>query len=98
MVKNLSAKQKPGLILGWEDTLEKVMATHSICAEEFHGQRSRQATVPGVSELDMTEPYRSCFLPFRIIQLVFFGLCITKKLAYKKLFKLTESTSCFGIS
>ena len=51
--------------------------------EGFPRQRSLRATVHGVSELDTTVPLTlSCFLPFRIIQLVFFGLCITQKLAY----------------
>ena len=43
MVKNLSSVQETWVqSLGWEDPLEKVMATHSsILAGEFHGQRSQ---------------------------------------------------------
>ena len=42
MVKNLPATQETGVLsLGWEDSLEKGMATHSnILAWEIHGQRS----------------------------------------------------------
>ena len=45
MVKNLPANagdiRDVGLIPGWEETLEKEMATHhSILAGESHGQRS----------------------------------------------------------
>ena len=41
-VKNLTEFiGDPGLIPGWEDPLEKEMATHSIfLLGEFHGQRS----------------------------------------------------------
>ena len=41
-VKNLPAMQKIQVqSLGWEDLLEKGIATHSsILAREFHGQRS----------------------------------------------------------
>ena len=43
--------------LGWEDPLEKEMATHSsILAWEIHGQRSLVAYSPwGPKESDMTE-------------------------------------------
>ena len=43
--------------LGWEDPLEKEMATHSsILAGESHGQRSLVVYSPwGRKELDMTE-------------------------------------------
>ena len=43
--------------LGWEDPLEKEMATHSsILAWEIHGRRSLVAYSPwGPKELDMTE-------------------------------------------
>ena len=43
--------------LGWEDSLEKEMATHSsILASESHGQRSLVGYSPwGQKELDMTE-------------------------------------------
>ena len=42
MVKNLPAMQEAQVpSLGWDDPLEKRMATHSsILAGEFHGQRS----------------------------------------------------------
>ena len=42
MVKNLPAMQETWVLsLGWENPLEKGMATHSIfCAGEFHEQRS----------------------------------------------------------
>ena len=43
--------------LGWEDPLEKGMATHSIFLHgEFHGQRSLAGFSPGgCKESDMTE-------------------------------------------
>ena len=42
MVKNLPATQESLVqCLGWEDALEKGLATHSsILAGEFHGQRN----------------------------------------------------------
>ena len=42
MVKNLSGEQEMQvLFLGWEDNLEKEVATHSsILAWKIHGQRS----------------------------------------------------------
>ena len=42
VIKNLPAKQETRVqSLGWEDLLEKEMATHSsIFAEKSHGQRS----------------------------------------------------------
>ena len=58
MVKNLAAVQETWVqFLGWEDPLEKGMATHtSILAEEFHGQRSLPGYSPwGCKELDMTK-------------------------------------------
>ena len=40
-IKNLPAMQETQLqSLGWEDLLEKGMATHSGILAEFHGQRS----------------------------------------------------------
>ena len=62
MVKNLSAIQQTQIwFLGWEDTLEKGMATHSIFLPgEFHGQRSLVGYSPwGCIQLDTTEWY--CF-------------------------------------
>ena len=57
MVKNLPAKQEMQVqSLGWEDLLEKEMATHSgILPGKSHGQRAWWATVHGHKELDMTE-------------------------------------------
>ena len=57
MVKNLPAKETQVHSLGWEDPLEKGMATHSsILAEEFHGQRSLAGYSPwGPKELEMIE-------------------------------------------
>ena len=61
VVKNWPAMQDTG----WEDLLEKEMTTHSSqysCLEKSPGQRSlacswghKEATVPGVTESDMTE-------------------------------------------
>ena len=58
MVKNLSAVQETQVSsLGWEDALEKGMATHSsILAWEFHGQRSLAGYSPwGRKELHTAE-------------------------------------------
>ena len=59
MVKNLPAIQDTQVrSLGWEDPLEKGMATHSsiFLPEEFHGQRSLVGYSPwGCKELDTTE-------------------------------------------
>ena len=51
LVKNLPAMQEaPVHFLGWEDPLEKGMATFSsILAWKFHGQRSLKPTVHGVT-------------------------------------------------
>ena len=51
-VKNLPAMQENWVqSLGWEDPLEKDMATHtSILAGEFHGQRSLACTVHGITK------------------------------------------------
>ena len=51
-VKNLPAMQENWVqSLGWEDPLEKDMATHtSILAGEFHGQRSLAGTVHGITK------------------------------------------------
>ena len=53
MLKNLPAMQETQVqSLGWEDPLEKGMATHSsILAGEFHGQRS----LAGYSQLSGKE-------------------------------------------
>ena len=52
MVKNLPAMQETQVrSLGWEDPLEKGMATHSsILPREFHGQGAWQATVHGFTK------------------------------------------------
>ena len=58
MVKNLPAMQETWVCsLGWEDPLEKGMATHSsILAWKFHEQRSLTGdSSSGHRELDMTE-------------------------------------------
>ena len=59
MVKNFPVMQETQVqSLGWEDLLEKGMATHSsILAWRFpHGQRSLVGYSPwGGKELDMTE-------------------------------------------
>ena len=58
MVKNLPAMQETQVqSLGWEDPLEKGMATHSsILAGESQGQRSLMGYSPwGCNELDMTQ-------------------------------------------
>ena len=56
--KNLPAMQETRVqSLGWEDPLEKGMATHCVFLPgEFHGQRSLAGYSPwGCRELDMTE-------------------------------------------
>ena len=63
MVKNPPAMQEMQVqFWGWENSLEKGMATHcsilffvvvlhsSILPGEFHGQRNLVATVPGISK------------------------------------------------
>ena len=47
--------------LGWEDPLEKEMATTPVFLPgKSHGQRTRQATVLGVTQSDMTEQPTPC--------------------------------------
>ena len=58
MVKNFPVMQETWVqSLGWEDLLEKGMATHSsILPREFHGQGSLVGYSPwGRKELDKTE-------------------------------------------
>ena len=58
MVKNLTIMQETQVqSLGWEDPLEKGMATHSsILPGEFHGQKSLVGYSPwDCKELDTTE-------------------------------------------
>ena len=54
MVKNLSAMQETWVqSLGWEEPLEKEMATHSFLPGEFHGQISLASYSPwGLKESD----------------------------------------------
>ena len=56
-IKNLLAKQESQVwFLGWEDSLEKGMATHSSIAWESHGKRSLAGYSPWChKESDMTE-------------------------------------------
>ena len=56
-VKNLPAMQEMWVrSLGWEDPLEKGMATHSSILGEFHGQRRLAGFSPwGHKESDTTE-------------------------------------------
>ena len=64
MVKNLQGMQETLVrSMGWEDPLEKGMATHSsICLENPHGQRSLLDYSPcGHKELDMTERLSSLY-------------------------------------
>jgi len=73
VVKNPPAMQETWVqSLGWEDSLEEEMATHSsILAWRFHGQRSLAGYSPQGKELDMTEQLslfdaqflRECFSP-----------------------------------
>ena len=61
MVKNLPSMQETQVrSLGWEDALEKEMATYGnlllFLPREFHGQRSLVGYSPwGHKELDVTE-------------------------------------------
>ena len=57
MVKNTPAMQETRVrCLGWEDPLEKGMATHSSILGEFHGQRRLAGFSPwGHKESDTTE-------------------------------------------
>ena len=57
MVKNTPAMQETRVrCLGWEDPLEKGMATHSSILGEFHGQRSLVGySTWGCKELDTIE-------------------------------------------
>ena len=65
MVKHLPAMWETWVrSLGWEDPLEKEMATHSSTLGKFHGWRSLVGYSPwGCKELDMTEqPHFNPFL------------------------------------
>ena len=58
LVKNMPTRQETWVqSLGWDDPLEKGMATHSsICPGKSHGQRSLEGYSPqDRKELDMTE-------------------------------------------
>ena len=57
-VKNMPAMQETQVqSLGWEDFLEKEMATHSsiLALEKLMDRGTWRATVHGVAELDRTE-------------------------------------------
>ena len=64
MVKNPPAMQETQVrSLGWEDSLEKEMASHSSMPGEFHGRRSPVDSSPwGHKESDMTEQFHFSFL------------------------------------
>jgi len=58
MINNLPVMRETQVrSLGWEDPLEKGMATHSVfLPEEFHGWRSLAGYCPwGCKESDVTE-------------------------------------------
>ena len=57
VLENLLAKQETGVqSLGWEDPLEKGMATPAFLPGESHAQRSLAGCTPqGLTESDMTE-------------------------------------------
>ena len=63
----------PGSILGWEDPLEKEMATHfSILAWEVHGAMTEEPSglqSQGSQESDITQPLRhqSCQIQYRTL-------------------------------
>ena len=63
----------PGSILGWEDPLEKEMATHfSILAWEVHGPRTEEPSglqSLGSQESDITQPlsHQSCQIKYRTL-------------------------------
>ena len=55
-VKNLPAMQETGLrSLGWEDPLEKGMATHSVCSPGEFTEEPEGYSPWGHKELDTTE-------------------------------------------
>ena len=73
MVKRLPTMRETQVqFLGWEDLLEKEMATHScILPGKSHGQRSLVDYSPwGRKELDMTERLNFHFLSLQITQLL----------------------------
>ena len=59
-----------GSTLGWEDTLEKEMATHSsILACKIHGRRRLVAYSPwGCKESDMTEQLHFFFTSVEVME------------------------------
>ena len=78
MVKNLPAVQETGVwSLGWEDPLEKEMATHSsIHAWRFHGRRSLASySLQGHKESDMTE--QLTYLKYNDLHFISFS-CVTQ--------------------
>jgi len=62
MVKSLLAMWETWVrFLGWEDSLEKEMATTPVFLPgKSHGQRTWRATVLGVTQSDMTEQLTPC--------------------------------------
>ena len=57
VVKNLSANAEDTDSLGWDNSLEKEMATHSstFCLENSMDRGAWQTTIPGVADSDTTE-------------------------------------------
>ena len=73
MVKNLPATQENQVqFLGWEDPLEKGMATHSSILDwRIHGQRSLAGYSPGGRKEKDTTKWLTLSLPFMEHQLYF---------------------------
>ena len=80
MVKHLPAMQEIRVqSLGWEDPLEKEMATHSVFLPgEFHGQRSMVGYSPwGRKESDRTErPTHTGYMRVLYFRLDYLCMCI----------------------
>ena len=69
-IKHLSTRQETWVpSLGWEDSLEKEMATHSVLLpRKSHGRRSLvQATVHGVAESGTTERLHFVFVTLSVL-------------------------------
>ena len=80
-VKNLPAIQETQVqSLGWEDPLEKGMATHSsVLPWRIHGQRSLVGCSPGVTESEKTEQLTLPLLKHILSSQSLFFLPISKK-------------------
>ena len=78
--------------LGWEDPLEKEMATTPVLLPgKSHGQRSLAGYSPwGRKELDMTERLHFHFSIYRVLKLILFNL-------HNNLVKIGESDALFLI-